>query len=342
MKVKFLVTPVGLMMGNIESARRLKHALAGQGVEVSDDPADERFDILHVHTPVPPGNLRYVKKAKAKGVPVVMHAHTTAEDAEGTWTGSTAMSGVVGRYLTRFYNYADLLLTPSSWTMDTLRARGVTAPMRVLSNGVDLSRFSFSPERRRRFRMKHGIEEDAQVVYSIGVVCTKKGVEVIPAVAKALPEVDFVWVGRRSLLYRPVRVGRAIRRSPENTRYLHDVADIVDAHCGGDVFFTPSFAENQGMAVMEAMAVGRPVVARNLPSYKGLLMDGETALLRSDVDGFVSAIDRVLKERPLSESLVANAKAVVSAHEISNVARDLKEIYGFLLNDKRTRIGGTA
>lgn len=43
MKVKFLVTPVGLMMGNIESARRLKDALGRQGVEVTDDRDSEDF-----------------------------------------------------------------------------------------------------------------------------------------------------------------------------------------------------------------------------------------------------------------------------------------------------------
>lgn len=64
MKVKFLVTPVGLMMGNIESARRLKNALMREGLDVTDDPKAEDFDILHVHTPVPPRNFRVVRKTK--------------------------------------------------------------------------------------------------------------------------------------------------------------------------------------------------------------------------------------------------------------------------------------
>ncbi len=126
MKVKFLVTPVGLMMGNIESAKRLANALVRHGLEVTDDLRDKSYDILHVHTPVPPTNIAIVKRAKKMGIPVVLHAHTTAEDAEGTWTGSTALSGLTGRYLTYFYNLGDVVLAPSAWTKGRLRARGVT------------------------------------------------------------------------------------------------------------------------------------------------------------------------------------------------------------------------
>lgn len=342
MKVKFLVTPVGLMMGNIESARRLKGALMGQGVDVSDDPADEEFDVLHVHTPVPPSNIRIVRRARRRGVPIVMHAHTTAEDSEGTWTGSTALSGVVGKYLTMFYNQGDLVLAPSTWTMERLRARGVTAPIKVLSNGVDLARFRPDQERRQRFRSRYGLPESAHVAYSIGVVCTKKGVEAFPAIAEALPDTTFVWVGRRSMLYHPLKVARAMRRSPPNARFLHDVEDILDAHCGGDIFLTPSFAENQGMAVMEAMAVGRPVVARSLPSYKGLLVDGKSALLCSSTDQFVSALERLRNDHELALSLVDGAKAAVAGHEIGNVARELKAIYDSLLAHSDGRDGVSA
>jgi len=337
LKVKFLVTPVGLMMGNIESARRLKKALVDQGLDVTDDPKAEDFDIMHVHTPVPPGNFRIVRKTKKLGRPVVIHAHTTAEDSVGTWTGSGALSGITGRYLTRFYNLGDLVLAPSAWTKDRLRERGVTAPIKVLSNGVDLERFRFDQARRQRFRSKYGIPEGVIVVYAIGVVCLKKGIEVFPKVAKELPGLRFVWVGRRSMLYHPLRVRRAMRRCPNNVQFIHDLEDIVDAHSGCDIFFTPSFAENQGMAVMEAMAVGRPVVARNLPSYEGLLKDEESALVYHNTDGFVSGLDRLSKDTDLGETLVRNAWATVANHDIRKVAGELSTIYESLLETMSKR-----
>ena len=337
MKVKFLVTPVGLMMGNIESARRLKNALVREGLDVTDDPKAEDFDILHVHTPVPPRNFRVVRKTRRQGKPVVMHAHTTAEDSEGTWTASRALSGITGRYLTRFYNLGDLVLAPSAWTKERLRARGVTAPISVLSNGVDLVRFQFDQNRRQRFRSKYAIPEGAKVVYAIGVVCLKKGIEVFPDVAKELPGLRFVWVGRRSMLYHPLRVRRAMRRCPSNVQFIHDLEDIVDAHSGCDFFFTPSFAENQGMAVMEAMAVGRPVVARNLPSYEGLLKNEKSALVCTGTDEFVSGLDRLSKDQELVETLIKDARATVASHDIGKVAKELASIYESLLQSISAR-----
>lgn len=331
MRVKFLVTPIGLMMGNVVSANRLKDALVQEGVEVTDDPADQRYDLLHVHTPIPPGNAFEVRRAKKRGIPVVIHAHTTAEDTEGTWTGSTTLSGAVGRYLTAFYNMGDLVLAPSAWTKSRLRARGLRAPVEVLSNGIDLKRFSFKEDRRRRFREKYRLPADRKVAYIVGVLCVKKGIEVLPDVARALPGLEFVWVGRRSRLYHPIIVSNAIRRCPDNVRFLKDVDDIVDAHCGCDFFFTPSFAENQGVALLEAMAVGRPVVARALPVYEGLLQDGKSALLGGTAVDFAAALSRLQSDDALAASLSREGRAALEAHEMGKVARRLVSIYGSLL-----------
>ena len=331
MKVKFLVTPVGLMMGNIESANRLKDALAREGLEVTDNLNSEDFDVLHVHTPVPMRNISIVKKAKRRGIPVVMHAHTTAEDSKGTWSGSTVLAGITGMYLTYFYNLGDLVLAPSAWTKSTLEARGVAVPIKVLSNGVDLARFRFDKERRERFRSRYGIPEQSVVAYAIGVVCVKKGVEAFPRLARELPDLRFVWVGRRSMLYQPLRVSRAMKHCPQNAMFIHDVENIADAHCGCDLFFTPSFTENQGMAVMEAMAVGRAVVARDLPAYEGLLMNGRSALLCNDDHEFVAALDRVRKDENLAQALVANGRTAIEEHDICKVAKELATIYDSLL-----------
>jgi 1,2-diacylglycerol-3-alpha-glucose alpha-1,2-glucosyltransferase len=333
LKVKFLVTPVGLMMGNIESAKRLANALVRQGLEVTDDLGDKRYDILHVHTPVPPSNITVVKRAKRMGIPVVLHAHTTAEDAEGTWTGSTALSGLTGRYLTHFYNLGDMVLAPSAWTKERLQARGVVVPIQVLSNGVDLERFRLQQERRERFRSRYGIPSESVVAYSIGVVCVKKGIESFPLVARALPDLGFVWVGRRSMLYHPLKVRRAMKKCSDNVRFIHDVEDIVDAHCGCDIFFTPSLAENQGMAVMEAMAVGRPVVARNLQAYDGLLTNGESAIVCSSTEEFVSALDRVRRDKGLAHALAEKGRATIGAHDLKKVAAELITIYSSLLEE---------
>jgi len=333
-KVKFLVTPVGLMSGNIISAARLREALEREGVTVTDEKDERSYDLLHVHTPFPPGNALEVRRAKHAGIPVIMHTHTTAEDAEGTWTGSGVLSGWVGRYLNAFYNMADLVLSPSEWTKARLRARGLKAPVEVLSNGIDLGEFSFDGAKRARFRDRIGLSEGRKTVYLVGVVCLKKGVEVIPKVARLLPDLDFVWVGRRSNLYHPVKVRRAISLCTPNVRFVGGIGDVLEAHCGGDVFFAPSFAENQGIAVMEAMAVGRPVVARRLPVYEGLLEDGRNALLGESPEDFAGALERAANDEPLARSMASRARNSLEGHDMAKVAGRLVSFYDSLLERK--------
>jgi 1,2-diacylglycerol-3-alpha-glucose alpha-1,2-glucosyltransferase len=335
LNVKFVVTPVGLMMGNIESAKRLAKALAAQGVTVSDERGHNDYDILHVHTPFPPRNMRLVERARREGKRVVIHAHTTVEDSVGTWTGSWALAALTEKYLTHFYNLGDLVIAPSEWTKERLRTRGVKVGIRVLSNGVDLERFRFLPERRERFRSAHGIPSESVVAYSIGVLCLKKGIEVYPEVVSRLPSLGFVWVGRSSLLYHPGRIRRAMMECASNARFLHDVEDIVDAHCGCDLFFTPSYVENQGMAILEAMAVGRPIVARNLKVYEGLLANGVNSLTCRGNDEFISALDLLRADENRARSLVNNARETVRAHDMRNITRQLIDIYRSLLDGRR-------
>jgi len=335
LKVRFLVTPVGLMMGNVKAAGRLMKALAGEGVDVSDHIDAWDFDILHVHTPVPPQNIIIVKKAKRRGIRVIVHSHTTVEDAEGTFTGSSAFSGVVSKYLSYFYNLGDLVLSPSAWTKGTLERRGVVAPIKVLSNGIDLGRFRFDAERRMRFRERYGFAESEKVVYSIGVVCVKKGIASYPEVVNAVDGVKFVWVGQLSLLYQPLKVNRSMKRCGQRVRFLHDVGDIVDAHCGCDIFFMPSFAENQGIAVLEALAIGRPVVARDLEVYRGLLENGKSALLCRDGAEFAAAIGKIKSDDALAGNLVVGGKGALADHDMRKVVRELIAIYESLLAEKR-------
>lgn len=321
------------MMGNIEGPRRLKKHLMLEGIDVTDEPHATDYDILHVHTPIPLRNIIEVKKAKKKGAPVVMHTHTTAEDARGTWTGSDIFAEVVGRYLTLFYNMGDLVIAPSEWTKGTLKARGITARIEVLSSGIDLERFRFEMSKRKAFREKYGIPEDATVAYVIGVVCVKKGVQTLPQVAKELPDISFVWIGKRYSLYRPFEVNGAIARCPENVRFFYDVADVVDAHCGGDMFFMPSFAENLGLVILEAMAVGRPIVARGLDVYSDMLANGKNALICGNVDEFCTALEKLKGDSGLSRSLVDEGKKTITGHEMGKITKQLIGLYESVLNN---------
>lgn len=82
-----------------------------------------------------------------------------------------------------------------------------------------------------------------------------------------------------------------------------------------DVFVLPSLAEGTPLAIIEAMAVGLPVVASNVGGVSDLVHDGETGILVSpgDTDELIDAIIRLGQEHELRRKMGCNARKVVES-----------------------------
>ncbi len=309
MRVNFLVEGMGIAKGGgiFSSAAKLAGCLRKKGVDVEINGSGYDYDIIHSHTPLLFSLLK-LRKSKRRGIKVITHAHTTAEDAKGSWTLTEydSVLNAAGRYLTFFYNHADLVLTPSGWTKETLRRRNVTRPIRVISNGVDTRIFRYSNAGRRRFRHEYGIGSRDTVVYCAGFVYIRKGIETFAEVARRFPDARFLWIGKRypSLFVGFSKIPRVLDRIPDNMQLLGYVDGIVDAHCGSDVLLFPSYVENQGITVLEAMACKRPAVVRDLPSYKSWGFAHEKdCMMASSPDEFAESLSGVLEDKRLRKRL---------------------------------------
>ena len=82
---------------------------------------------------------------------------------------------------------------------------------------------------------------------------------------------------------------------------------------GADIFVLPSFAEGLPVSLMEAMAVGLPVVATNVAATWELVRDRETGLLvqPSNVNSLVNAIEQLLTEKDLVDRLTLAARKMI-------------------------------
>lgn len=330
MKVNFLITPVGPMVGNIVAARRLYEQLRAAGIDVELN-SSRRCDILHVHVPLPPTNLLRISRARAAGAKIIAHAHTTHEDLEKVSWLFDVIGPLTKSYERYFYNQVDLVLMPSSWTKTVLARHGVRAPMRVLSNGVDIEKFKFDAAKRKAFREAHGIPESSRMVYGLGTFFFRKGIDTFAEVARALPQYEFVWAGPRTVLYSPLNVRRLLKSLPPNMRYLGYVPDISALHSAGDIFLFPSWRENQGVVILEAAAAGRPFVIRDIPVYKDWLTHGADCLKAQNTDDFADHVERLLTDRRLAARLSKGAIELAKNNNIKYITKKLIGIYEGLL-----------
>jgi glycosyltransferase involved in cell wall biosynthesis len=131
-------------------------------------------------------------------------------------------------------------------------------------------------------------------------------------------------------------LGRFAARARElgiarNVRQLGTVtpAELERLYRAADVFAFPSEKEGFGLAALEALSAGLPVVASDLAVFRTFLDDGASALLCPVGDGEAlgDALARLARDEALRERLRAGGRAVVAAHGWEEAAAAHEHVY---------------
>lgn len=303
--------------------RALEHA----GVEVTRSHRD-KFDVIDINT-IGPRSAYVAQKMRWKGIPVVMHTHTTVEDMKDSFKYSTKFAPKMRSYLRYFYNQADLLISPSEYTKNVVVDYGVNQAIRFVSNGVDTEKIYFSQEARDRYRLKYGLEN--MTPFTVGHVFKRKGVFEFLDIARHFPDNKFMWYGRVYKELADKEVKEAVEEKADNVEFTGYIRDVQAAYCSGDIFLFPSWAENQGIAILEAAACKRPLVVRNLPTYEGWLVDGRNCLKAENNQDFMKHVTTLIEDEKLRSKLAENAHRMSQQHSLDSIGQQLKEAYETLL-----------
>lgn len=308
-----------------------RRALELNGVEVTTDPADTPYDLLHLHA-FGPKSLYWLKQAQRRDIPVVAHAHSVgAYDLRDSFTLSNAIAPLYERYVTFVYNQADAVLTPTPFAKRRLQSVGVERPIAVVSNGVDRERFAATAEGRKAQRRELGLT--TFTAFSAGNLIPRKGVQAFLETAERLPEFEFVWFGHRwprAAAYWP-SMDAALKDAPDNVRLPGYTRDTPVAFGAGDVCFFPSRSETQGLVLLEAASLGKPLVVRDLDVYRDWLVHNENCLKGKTVDDFERQLRALADDPDLYARLSQAARALADEHRLENTGAHLRELYGRLL-----------
>jgi glycosyltransferase involved in cell wall biosynthesis len=101
-----------------------------------------------------------------------------------------------------------------------------------------------------------------------------------------------------------------------------------------DVFAFPSLWEGQGNALLEAMAVGAPIVATRIPAVEETLADGRDAVLVTPGDpaALADGILRVLRDPAAARAMGARAADAAKRYDIAATTRGLEAVYARVLD----------
>jgi len=282
------------------------------------------YDLAHCNL-IGPESVAVARHTRRNGIPLVLHAHVTREDFAESFRGSTAVAPALGRYLRWFYSQADLLLCPSEYTRSLLESYPVEAPVRTVTNGVDAAALEGFESLREEYRRRFDLE--GMVVFAVGNVFERKGLSTFCRLARET-EHEFVWFGPYDT---GPQASKAVRRwvgdPPQNVTFTGWVEDVRGAYGAGDVYLFPTKNENQGIAVLEAMACGKAVVLRDIPVFEEFYTDGVDCLKCETFAEFREALARLAADPDLRERLGASARETAREHGLDRVAEELGSAY---------------
>ena len=301
-----------------ESVRNQRKMLRHLGIDGTTDPHLDS-DVLHLNL-MGPRSVWYAKRARARGVPVIAHTHVTAEDFCNSFRFTNRLATPLKPYLEWTYGLADVLVCPSAHNRRLIREYTDTTAT-VISNGVDRERLDGFEAFESAYRDRYGLHPP--VVFAVGHVLKRKGLEAFVETARRMPDLDFAWFGPLHLSLKGRSTRKLIENSPENCTFTGFVDDIRGAYAAGDVFFFPSREESEGIALLEAMSTGKPVLVRDIEPFSWL-EDGYDCL--KSTDSFEEELE-ALEDPALRERLGANAARTSEAFSLPETARQLRRLY---------------
>jgi 1,2-diacylglycerol 3-alpha-glucosyltransferase len=290
---------------------------------------DLHLDLVHSHSPFLLGGLG-VWVGRTLKLPLVFTYHTLyAEYAHYAPLVGELTRPFIIAYTTAYCNRCDRVLVSVPSLANVLRSHGVRTRIEVApSVGVDPKEFAHPTPGAVRAWFR--VPDDAILLSFVGRLGREKGVRLLLDAMAGLPlHVWLLLVGdgpeRRDLEVQAQRLGLAGRVVFAGEQ---DHAHVIDTLFASDLFVFPSQTETLGLAVLEAMAAGRAVVAVQGGAIPEIVRDGETGrVVPADPAALRQAIAVLADDAELRRTMGARAAAVSAAYSQARVVDRLLENY---------------
>jgi glycosyltransferase involved in cell wall biosynthesis len=314
------------------------HSLAPQGFARTAIPfiflrlllllARNRYDIVHTH--LIGANVLGAPLAALYRVPVRFTHDQTHDDVRDY--------SLVHRWLDTLANRLNTHVIAVSTSIRNFLCRKENIcpdKISVIYNSVDLLRFSPEDGQKARQAARHkwGLPAEALIVGGVGRLHYQKNfplfLEVAAEVCARLPQALFAIAGEgseRAALEEMTReLGLASR-----VRFLGFVKEMQELYQGLDLLLLTSHFEGTPLTVLEAMAMGTPVVASRVDGVEEVIVEGRDGILVTPGNKaqFVTEICRVLQDQSLSQRLARAGQEKARQHfSAEAMVRQVEALY---------------
>lgn len=295
---------------------------------------ERRYDLVHIQTPFVAHYLG-IEIADALGVPRVETYHTFFEEYLFHYVPvlpKSVLRSLSRRFSRKQCNRMNALIVPSSAMRDKLAEYGVQVPMHVIPTGIPMGEFSAGDG--DAFRIRHGIEKNRPMLLFVGRVAYEKNIDfLLRALEQALARVPdlLLTIAGEGPALRSLRKLAAKRNLQEHVLfvgYLDRRGALLDCYRAADAFVFASRTETQGLVVLEAMALGVPVISTAVMGTRDIVGAKRGALVPDDDEAdFARNIVKLMNDPALRARLGAEGRAYAAEWNASALARRLADAY---------------
>lgn len=290
---------------------------------------EEYYDLIHCHTPVAATICRLAAiNTRKKGTKVIytdhgFHFHKTS--GIKNWLLFYPVE-----YIMAFFT--DMIITINKEDWEVIQKFHVEKKRYIPGVGVDVEYIANKNVNRLETRKEFGIPEDAFTILSIGELSIRKNQEVIIKAIADINSSNIYYVlcgtGDREEYLRQLSKKLGIEDKVIFTGYqTHD--NVIRLAHAIDLGALPSLIEGLGLAGIEIMSAGKPVVASNVHGIKDYVINGVTGITCSahDVDAFKCAIEQMYKDKLLYDSTAIEAIKKAKDFDIKKVKSLMYQYY---------------
>ena len=272
-----------------------------------------------------PHTVRAVSHTSLSRIPIVAHVRQEIEPEK------------VRRYR---LDQVDAVVSISKQVEQALIAGGVSPRVvRTIYSGIDQSRSEDRDGEHKAIRHKLGLSEEVMLLGTVANLFPRKGYDVmlraLPSILKAEPTTHYVIIGTGDGEYEQtlhtLSEELGIRQRVHFVGFRDPVRPFLDAL---DLYVHPARMEGFGIAVVEAMAAGKAVVATNTGGLPEVVEHGRTGLLvaSDDPEALSIAVVSLLRETIRREEMgKCGAKLARERFDLKSSVAAIEQVYHHLL-----------
>jgi glycosyltransferase involved in cell wall biosynthesis len=226
---------------------------------------EEKINVVHILLPMSAAIVA-IRAAKALNIKIVAHSHSQPENLfmDMPKIIQPTLGKLWNKYLAWVYGKAELIIYPTEFGHKLLHhLTKKDKRSAVVSNGVNMERYKIKEV--GDFHDRFNIPKDTINIVYVGRLYPEKSIDTlvkaVPHIIKKYPNVHVMLAGAGHVRPKLEKLVHNLNLNKHIT-FLGLVSDEdkILAYNAGDIFISPSFAELEGMTVLEAMACGKPVI----------------------------------------------------------------------------------